>query len=76
MNARKARWLAFLSEYDFEIQHIKGKENMFADALSRNEKLNFTTAICTYKTDMEEQLEDGIKQDEIYQKLQARVREI
>ena len=25
LNARQARWLAFLSEYDFEIQHIKGK---------------------------------------------------
>ena len=25
INARQARWLAFLSEYDFEIQHIKGK---------------------------------------------------
>ena len=36
LNARKTRWLAFLSEYDFEIQHIKGKENKVADALSRN----------------------------------------
>ena len=26
LNARQARWLAFLSEYDFEIQHIKGKK--------------------------------------------------
>ena len=25
VNARKSRWLAFLSEYDFEIKHIKGK---------------------------------------------------
>ena len=25
LNERKARWLDFLSEYDFEIQHIKGK---------------------------------------------------
>ena len=25
LNARQARWLAFLSEYDFEIQPIKGK---------------------------------------------------
>jgi len=25
LNARQARWLAFLSEYDFEIKHIKGK---------------------------------------------------
>ena len=25
LNGRQARWLAFLSEYNFEIQHIKGK---------------------------------------------------
>ena len=25
LNARQSRWLDFLSEYDFEIQHIKGK---------------------------------------------------
>ena len=54
LNARKARWQAFLSEYDFEIQHIKGKENKVANALSRNAKPNFTAAINTYKTDLEE----------------------
>ena len=75
LNARKARWLAFLSEYDFEIQHIKGNENKVVYALSRNAKLNFTAAINTYKTDLEEQLEDGIEQDENYRKLQAKVRE-
>ena len=26
LNARKSRWLEFLSEYDFDIKHIKGKE--------------------------------------------------
>ena len=26
LNSRQARWIAFLSEYDFKIQHIKGKE--------------------------------------------------
>ena len=25
LNAMQDRWLAFVSEYDFEIQHIKGK---------------------------------------------------
>ena len=35
LNARKARWLEFLCEFDFEIKHIKGKENKVADALSR-----------------------------------------
>ena len=36
LNVRQDRWLAFLSEYDFEIEHIKGKENKVVDALSRN----------------------------------------
>jgi hypothetical protein len=26
LNARQARWLAFLSEFDFEVRHIKGKK--------------------------------------------------
>ena len=25
LNTRQARWIAFLSKYDFEIQHINGK---------------------------------------------------
>jgi hypothetical protein len=35
LNARQTRWLEFLSEYDFDIKHIKGKENKVAHALSR-----------------------------------------
>ena len=34
LNARKAGWLTFLSEYHFELKHIKGKENKVVDALS------------------------------------------
>ena len=34
-NARQARWRALLSEFDFEVRHIKGKENKVVDALSR-----------------------------------------
>ena len=67
--------VSFLSEYDFEIQHIKGKENKVVDALSRNAKLNFTAAINTYKKDLEEQLEAGLEQDENYLKFQANVKE-
>ena len=54
LNPRQARWLAFLSEYDFEIQHIKGKENKVVDVLSRNARLNFAAAISTYATDLDE----------------------
>ena len=35
LNAKKAIWLTFLSEYHFEIKHIKGKENKIIDAFSR-----------------------------------------
>lgn len=35
-NSRLVRWKLLLSEYDYEIDYIKGKENSVADALSRN----------------------------------------
>ena len=35
LNARKVRWLEFLCEFDFEIKHIKGKDNKVFDALSK-----------------------------------------
>ena len=34
LNSRQARWLEFLCEFDFEIKHIKRKENKVADALN------------------------------------------
>ena len=34
LNDRQARWLSFLSEFDMDIKHIKGKENKIVDALS------------------------------------------
>lgn len=35
LNGRQARWAEELSSYDFVIEHVKGKENVVADALSR-----------------------------------------
>ena len=35
LNARQERWLDFLCEFDFEIKHIKRKENKVVNALSR-----------------------------------------
>jgi hypothetical protein len=34
-NGRLARWLDFLSQFEFDIQYIKGETNSVADALSR-----------------------------------------
>jgi hypothetical protein len=36
LNARHARWMELISEFDFEIKHIKGKENRLAYALFRS----------------------------------------
>ena len=34
-NQRLLRWALFLQEYDLDIRHVRGKDNIFADALSR-----------------------------------------
>ena len=73
INARQARWLAFLSEYDFEIKHIKGKENKVVDSLRRNAVTSFVAAISSYKTDLEDKLEEGIKQDLEYHNLKENI---
>ena len=37
LNSCQARWLAFLSEYGFEIKQINGKENIVVNALNRKQ---------------------------------------
>lgn len=37
---RIARWVSFLQAFDLEVIHIPGKENVIADALSRNHELD------------------------------------
>jgi hypothetical protein len=39
LNARQRRWSEFMSEYDFGISYIKGKENVVADALRRRPRV-------------------------------------
>ena len=72
-NTRQARWLAFLSEYDFEIKHIKGKENKVVYALRRNENLNFIAVVWRYKTKLDDKFEDAVKIDKDYQNLRYKV---
>ena len=52
LNARQARWLEFLCEFDFEIKHIKGKENNVADALSKKVHEMHVTSLSISQLDL------------------------
>jgi hypothetical protein len=56
LNARKARWMALISEFDFEIKHIKGKENRVVDSLSRSMKVIHLVVVSTCETDSRKEL--------------------
>ena len=76
LNARKARWLAFLSEYDFKIKHIKGKENRVVHALNKKVyELHISSCEYDLKTRIKYALvmdEDYAKNYELVQKKQRR----
>jgi hypothetical protein len=59
LNARQARWMALLSEFDFEIKHIKGKENRVVDALSRSMKIIHLAVVSTYETNVKERVKNA-----------------
>ena len=69
LNALQARWLGFLSEYDFEIKQIKGMENKVADALIRNAIPHCSAPISSYKTNLEDLIKEATKNDEEYLKV-------
>jgi hypothetical protein len=69
LNARQTRWLEFLSEYDFKINHIKGKENQVVDALSRIAHEVHIASISMYKTDLKHKIVAATNSDRNYLKI-------
>jgi hypothetical protein len=66
LNARQARWMALLSEFDFEIKHIKGKENRVVDALSRSVKMIHLAAVSTCEMDVRERVRNAQETDAFF----------
>jgi hypothetical protein len=66
--------LEFLCEYDFDIKHIKGKENKVVDALSRRVHELHATTISMYQTDIKGRILEAANADlqyvELVEKLQ------
>jgi hypothetical protein len=72
LNARQERWLAFLSEFDFEVRHIKGKENKVADDLSHKIHGLFEINISRKESDLEQRIRTTGVNDENYTKMMAK----
>jgi hypothetical protein len=66
LNASQMRWLEFLSEYDFDIKHINGKENKFVDALSRIIHLMHATTVSMHQSDLKRRILDVVVTDQHY----------
>ena len=69
LNTRQAIWLAFLSEFDFEVRHIKGKENKVVDALSRRVHGLLEINISREESDLEQTIRMKGINDENYTKI-------
>lgn len=52
LNARQGIWLAFISEFDFEINYIKGKENKVANAFNRRMQVVHVAFVSTCEFDI------------------------
>jgi hypothetical protein len=75
LNARQTRWLDFLCEYDFDIKHIKGKENKVVDALSRKVHELHATSISMYRTEMKDIILEDANTDLQYRSLVAKLQQ-
>jgi hypothetical protein len=63
LNSRHNRWLEFLSGYDFDIKHIKEKENKVVDALNRRVHELHATTISMYQSDLKDRILEAGKSD-------------
>ena len=66
MNARKSRWFDFLSEYHFELNHIKGKENKVANSLSRQNFMIYEVNLKQTNANFREKIRMANKVDLFY----------
>ena len=75
MNARQTRWLDFLSEYHFELKHIKGKENKVADALSRRNHMIYEVTLSQIDADLHEKIRTANKVDPFFVEILKKVQQ-
>ena len=75
LNTRQARWLDFLSEYHFQLNHIKGKENKVANALSRRTHMIYEVTLSQTDAALHERIRVDKKFDPFYVEILQKVQE-
>jgi hypothetical protein len=76
LNARQARWLSFLSEFDFEVRHIKGKEKKFVDSLIRRTNEHYEISVSKEENDIKQRIKYARSNDEKYIKKKQNCRKM
>lgn len=61
LNAWEARWLEFLSKFEFDIRHVKGKENKVMDSFRREFHV---TTISMYQTYLKDKILEAAANEE------------
>eukprot|EP00253_Pinus_taeda_P008047 PITA_08047 len=75
LNARQARWMDFLSGFNFDIKHLQGKENRVADALSRKIQSLYEVSISGWKNSFLDIIKETSDQDAEYQQLKQQIQQ-
>jgi hypothetical protein len=75
LNVKQTRWMDFLSKYDFDINHIKGKENKVVDALSRRMHPMHTTIVNMHRLDLKSIILDGLVTDQHYLQVKEKLQQ-
>eukprot|EP00253_Pinus_taeda_P018429 PITA_18429 len=76
LNVRQGRWADFLSGFNFEIKHLKGKENRVVDALSRKVQCLCELSFSKWRNSLIEQIKTTASQDAEYQQLKQQVQQL
>jgi hypothetical protein len=75
LNSRQARWMALLSEFDFEIKHIKGKDNSMINALSRSIKMIHLVVVSACETNVRERVINAQETDAFFNTMTSYLRQ-
>ena len=75
LNARQARWLAFLSEYYFELKHVMGEENKVSNALSQQNHMIYEVNLSQTNANFHERIRMANRVNPFYVEILKKVQE-